>query len=240
MDIKTAVRNPERVRKALVKKGDMIIAKETCKIMIPSTFIQKGLAEFGLDTYVLAIYAMIVEDKYYAVSIVPAMMQIDPSQVVRTMVDGTEYTVCVFEPGDTVIVNTNLVRNDKIIYPIFNEVFSRGRVPWQLSYEDMGNFFQHAGKFAGAQVGTNHEVMEVFVSILARSSQDKTVNYRHVVQSYGDLVSNPPEYIPLRNVNFAATNTISKLAGSYFSEGVISALVSPTTRLERLDRQLRT
>jgi hypothetical protein len=55
------------------------------------------------------------------------------------------------------------------------------------------------------------------------------------VQSIDDIVKKPPVYIPLRSVTYTATNTTNKLAGSYFQEGLVSALVSPSERKERIE-----
>ena len=63
--------------------------------------------------------------------------------------------------------------------------------------------------------------------------------YRSVINNRSDLKKNPPVFIPLRSVVYGATNTTNKLAGSYFNEGVISALVSPSTRIEPIEELLR-
>ena len=43
----------------------------------------------------------------------------------------------------------------------------------------------------------------------------------------------------MRSVIYAATNTLNKIAGSYMETGVVSALVSPSDREERIEILLK-
>jgi len=111
-------------------------------------------------------------------------------------------------------------------------------VPWYLDYNDLGHIFDTASSHAGANVGTNPEVTELIVSIIARNSKDRTQYYRSCINSLEELKTNPPVFISMKSVPYAATNTTNKLAGSYFGEGVVSALVSPSEKRERIENLL--
>ncbi|MNJ68815.1 hypothetical protein D3C77_650980 [compost metagenome] len=60
------------------------------------------------------------------------------------------------------------------------------------------------------------------------------------METYEDIRYTPPTIIPLRNVSYGATNTIAKLTGSRFDEGMTSAIVNPGDRVERTEMVLRT
>jgi hypothetical protein len=159
----------------------------------------------------------------------------------KVLIEEDEYFEFEFERGATVIPLLDLVKTDSLVYKIYNEIIAGGHTPWYLSrdYALMALIFDTAKEHAGANIGQNHEVTELLISMVARNANNRNEYYRHAISSMGDLIANPPVMIPLRSVEFAASNTLNKLAGSYFSRGVVSALVSPTERLERLDRILQ-
>jgi hypothetical protein len=112
-------------------------------------------------------------------------------------------------------------------------------VPWYLGYPELAQLFNTARYHAGANIGSDHEVIELLVSIISRDPKDITRYYRQVAKTMQEVKKNPPIYTPLKSVANVATNTTNKLAGSYFSEGVVSALVNPAERTERIEGILR-
>ena len=239
MQYSNLIRDADHVKTCLQELPDgSLIAVKGCKIIIPARFSERGLAEIGLEIFIIGIYAMIVEDKYYAVSLVNMMIRITPSSTLKIKIGGVEYYEFTFDPGQTVMPRTNLVRNDILVYKIYDEIVSKGKVPWYLGYEDLGHIFDTASSHGGANIGTDAEVTELIISIISRNSKDRTQYYRSSINSIEDLKTNPPVYISLKSVPYAATNTTNKLAGSYWSEGVVSALVSPSDRVERVEQLL--
>lgn len=240
MDVKKLIRSPEKVKACLKELPDRrLVAIKPVKIHIPSRFAERNLASLGHENYIVGIYGMIVEDTYYASSMVNAMMRIEPSSMMRVMIDETEYLEFSFDAGATVFSSVDLVKNKPLVYRIYDELIAKGRVPWYLGYLQMGAIFKTARRHAGANIGGNQEVTELVVSSLARLENDRTKTFRSVVKSLEELDRKPPVFIPLRSVQYASTSTLNKLAGSYFQEGVVSALVSPSERSERIDVLLR-
>src|SRR5262249_24852488 len=155
-----------------------------------------------------------------------------PSSTVKVLYDGDEYYEFTFDPGSTVIASTMLVKSDTLVYSIYNEILAKGRVPWYLGLEEMSELFDTAPYHAGANIGRNQEITEMIVSVTARNANDRHMQYRHLVESYEDLALRPPAWVPLRSVEFVASNTLNKIGGSYARDGMISALVTPTDRVE--------
>jgi hypothetical protein len=240
MNPRQLVRDPARVLACLKELPDgRLVTTKGCKIYIPSRFAERGLASISIDTHIVGIYAIVVEDKYYGVSMVNAMIRIDPTSTMKIDIDEEEFYEFEFEPGATVIHSLQLVKTDTLVYKIYDEILAKGRAPWYLGYAELGKLFDTAKKHAGANIGQNHEVTELIVSIIARNAKDRHRYYRTTVKSMDDLQKNPPAIIPLRSVTYAATNTTNKLAGSYFSDGLVSALNHPAEREERIERLLR-
>jgi hypothetical protein len=240
MDISKLTRDAKQVLSHLteLKDGSVVCDKE-CKIYIPTRYVERKLAYVGVENYILGIYAIVVDDKYYGVSLVNAMIPIDPTTTNKVKINDDDYYEFVFKPGSRVIKSTGLVKASTITYYIFDEFFSKGYIPWFIGYEELGKVFDSAKYHAGANIGSNQEVTQLIASMLGRDSKDKTKYYRTTINSLKDLETNPPVFVPLKSVEYAATNTLNKLGGSYMQIGITSALINPSTRVEKIENLLR-
>lgn len=239
MNVQALIRDPGLAKEVLVTLPDKkVVAKVPCKIIVPCRFIERGLAYVGVDNYIVGVCALVVGDRY-CISTVNAMYNIEPTSTTKIKIKGDDHFEFFFEAGSTVIKTISLVKMDVLVYKIYDEIFSKGYVPWYLSYEDLGRIFNTARKHAGAKIGTNKEVTELVASIVARNPKDKTIYYRTQIQSLKDMTSNPPEFIPLRDVTYAATNTTNRLGGSHTRVGIVAALNNPADRTERIESLLK-
>ncbi len=216
-----------------------LVAIKPMKVLIPARFPEYDLAIFEEEITILGICAFVVEDKYYAVSLVPAMMRTEPSLINNIRIDDVDYIELSYDPGSRIIANLNLVKVDSLLYRIYDEMIAKGRVPWYLGYEDLGRLFEHSNYHAGERVGSSPAIFEMIVAAICRSPEDVKKYYRQTVADRASLRTHPPTVIPLRAVSYGATNTIAKLMGSHFNENVTSALVSPGERVEKVEQLLR-
>jgi hypothetical protein len=239
MDPKRLIRDAGQVKACLHELPDgRVVAIKEVKIYIPARFAERDLAYVGVEKYILGIYAITSEDMYYGVSLVNAMIPIDPAVMNRMKINEDEYLEFVFPPGSTVFKSTSLVRTDTLTYRIYDEIFSNGKIPWYVGYEELGHIFDTAQHHAGANVGANQEVTQLIASMVARDPTDRTKYYRTKVQSLSELRTDPPAFVSLKSVEYSSTNTTNKLGGSYMSIGIVSALISPATRKERIEALL--
>lgn len=240
MDVSKLIRDPARIHACLQELPDTsLIAVKPVKIYIPQRWNDRGLASVGIETYIIGIYAITSEDAYYGISLVPSLIKINPSSTNIVTVQGEAYYEFVFDAGTVITERTELVKNDVLIYRVFTEMKDKGRVPWYVSYEDDPVIMENANYYSGAGVGREPEVNELLTAIVARDPANLNQNYRHVVQSADYVRTHPCAWISLRNIRYAATNTVDKLAGSYFTEGLVGALVSPADRTENIENLLR-
>jgi hypothetical protein len=240
MDVSKLIRDPKRVQAYLEELPDgSLVCKKPVKIYIPARFEERALAQIGIDTYIVGVYAIVVEDTYYGVSLVNAMLPIEPTSTLKIQIEGDDYYEFSFDAGSVVCPSVDLVKNDVLVYKIYDEIISKGRVPWYLGYLELAKIFDTAKYHAGANIGANQEVTELIISMIARDEKDRNKNYRTTITALDQLQTNRPAFIPLRSVQFAATNTTNKLAGSYFSDALVSALVNPSDRVERIESLLR-
>lgn len=240
MDFSALIRDPDRVKSILSELPDgRLVCTKACKIYIPVRFVDAGLAYIGVDNNIVGIYGITVDDTYYGVSTVNAMINIDPSSINRINIGDDAYFEFVFNAGSTVFKTIHLVKVDILTYKIYDEIFSKGRIPWYINYSDLGKIFDSAKYHAGANIGTDKEVTELIASLIARDATDRTKYYRTTIESPNDLHNKKPTFIGLRNVTYSATNTTNRLGGSYMSEGIVASLVNQSSRVESIESLLR-
>lgn len=238
MDISKLVRNPAAVSETLHELDDnSLVTAKGCRIYIPARFAERGLAFLGAETYVIGIFAIVVEN-VYSIMMVNAMIRIDPSEINTVGIGDDEYLEFVFYPGSQVIPNLDLAKTDTLTYKIYDEIIAKARVPWYLSYYDLAHIFDTAREHAGANIGANREVTELLVSVSARNDVNRVQYYRQVLSEDSYLQRSPPVYAPLKDVSLSATNAINKLGGGYFRVGTVSAIVNPSERVERIEEIL--
>lgn len=240
MDPSRWKRDPKKVHASLElqPKGSITTARG-CTIYIPERFIEKQLAEISNEIYIVGIFAIVVDDKYYGVSTTNAMMRITPTSVRTVKFDDSSYLEFYFEPGSTVIATNELVMQPTLVYRIFDEIIARGKAPWYLDYNDLSKLFMSSDRHAGVKFSSSHAILEMFAAAIARSSDDKTKYYRHEIKTQDDVSAKPPVVIALRDITHGATNTTAKLLGSYWNDGLTSALANPSEKVEAIEELLR-
>ncbi len=240
MDISKLIRNPSKIIECLIETiDDRVVTSKELKISIPTRFIDRELAYIGVQTHIVGICGLILDDMFYATMNILAMINIEPSETNRIKIDNDQYFEFVFKPGSTVFKSTNLIKSDLLPYKIYDEILSNGNVPWFMSYEDVGKLFDTAVYHAGANIGENKEVTELIASLVSRDPIDKTKYFRVTIDSLDDLKKKKPVFIGLKNVVYSATNTVNRLGGSYFSQGVVASLVNPAVREEKIELILK-
>lgn len=217
-------------------EDNSLVALKEARVYFPARFTEQHLATVEVETYCIGHFAIVV-DNCYAYFNVNAMVRFDPAEVNKVVWEDEEYYELVFFPGSIVIPNLMLAKVDTNVYHIYNGILSKGRIPWYISYDDLMKIFTTAPEFAGASVGSEHEVIEVLVSLIARNPNNPTEYFRTIAGKEG--APDKPLYISFKSVEYAATNTTNKLGGANFARGVVAALVDPSTRLERIETSLR-
>lgn len=229
-------RNAAAVFSVLVKKDSRLITKVPCQIHIPQRFEQINFAQVGMETFIYGLFALVLESGEYSVCNLMGMVKIVPDQVTTQMVGEAPYLVFSFDAGSTVIENTAIIKNDNLFFPAISEFIFRGNIPWYLNYEDIGKLFDTAQNFAGNPGGRSYEVNELLASMVSRSKLNRSQYYRLSEKPQ----ENDPDFVGLTNIFYSVKNTVNKLAGSYFTDGLVSALVEPSESTERIEQLLRT
>ena len=238
MDIASLTRDASKVAAAFKVTGEQVVALKEIRILIPERYTEKGLAKIGKETHLVGIYAMVV-GQHYAVSRINAMMQFNPSVINTIKIRGDNYLELIFDPGSVVLATNRLVVNDNIAYLIFDEFISKGHIPWFIGYDDLARLFETSDKHAGLKLGSRHVVLGMIAASITRAKSDRTMYYRHAIANVKDPSTVPFAHIKLRSISHGTTNTTSRLVGSFWNDGLTSALVNPAEKTEQIEELLR-
>lgn len=240
MNPTSLIRDAARVHACIVElPTGALVAKSPVKIYVPKRFEDKRLAIIGSEVQISGIYAMVTEDGFYAVSKALAMMYIKPTSTTLVDVAGDACYEFSFDKGSTVVESVDLVKKSGICYQVYDEIIAKGNIPWFFSGEDVATLFLTSQYHAGVKLSVNNAPMEIIAAAISRDPNDPKNYYRFRIKSIDEQYKIPPRFIAFRNVIYGATNTTARLMGSYFDDGLMSALVNPSEQTENVENFLR-
>lgn len=236
MDISTLSHDKAKVSSALMYKEQAIVAKAAVKIMIPSRYFDVGLAITEPEVFSLAVFAIIVEDKYFCTSLAISMMRLTPTDRYEVMIGEEAYTIFEFDKGAVITPNRNLVVRDTLIYNAWEMFISQCQFPWYVTEENASVIFEDSKKWTGVRLGANPAIVQMILSSIMRTKGKLSQQYRH------GLIEDPKaeaEGVALRSIIYGPSNTFSRLNGPYFKEGLPTALVTQSERSEPFEELFR-
>lgn len=225
MEVKSLVRDASMLDTIIHSQDGMLLAKKKLQIYIPFRYISAKLAVIGKDVNTVAIFAIVCDGKYM-VSNVCSNMQLTPSSIYSEQIDKEEYYILEFDAGTVITPRTALIVDDAITYNVYDEFIGKAKIPWFMNYEDVGKCVANAHYYSNIRLGGTNAVMELIVASIARDSKDIKKFYRESVNSLDNQNIDPPVILPFKSIISGTTNTMGKLIGSYFDEGLTSALTN--------------
>lgn len=214
-------------------KYQIVFEGESLEVRVPRRYENHDLLVIADDVRTLAIFELIIDDKHVTGCLLPAVINMEPSDTYFSTIDGVDYAILQFTKGDIFISNTNIVRNPALAYAMFVEFISLGNMPRFLSYNDVAFMFDTASDICGMNFPVNHAVFEMIYSHLFRDPNQLTKAYRLT-----DMTE-PPAFVQLRSVSYGPDTTTARLLGSYIGDGIDSSLVHQTEQRSELEDLLR-
>lgn len=237
--MKIGARNAEKVLSLLSDiPSRPVIAKAPLVIQFPVRFSEIGLAQVGSPSYLFGLFAIIADSGEYALFNVNAYVELGPCAISKTMVHGVEHYNFHYQKGDVVIRTKDLVKRAELIYKALEEFCFQGKVPWYVDYDDMGKLFDTAAYHSGTKADLQPAIVEFIAAYIARDKRDRIKFLRETSETYADFQKNLA-WVPMRSVYWSAPGTVNKLTGAYFEEGIKSAFVNPSDRVENIEGILR-
>lgn len=221
---------------------NLLMAKEDFSIYLPRVYEGGRLALIAKEIRIVSIFMMASPSKgVYGVSKACASMQITPRSSSIIEMQGDEYYEFSFAKGDVVCPNLELVKDDTLPYSIYDQIIAKGHIPWYLDIVDLATLLDTTDFHSGLSLGPTNIPLEMIAAMIARDGKDLRKYYRHVMQQGIGFREQKelPSIIAFRNIIYGATNTTAKLLGSYFDDGLTSALVIPSEKAEGIESLLR-
>ncbi len=230
-------RDADYIRSNLQVSNGHIYVKKDTTIHVPKRFSIKGLAILGEENYAIGIFPFIMDGKYGLLNVM-SMVHLGASNIEEIVIDEIEYYAFSFEKGSEILQEISVVKDDNITFNVFDELISNGNIPWYLDYLDLAKLYDTSDMYADSKMVHYVHPYSIIVSLLARSPTDRLKLYRYILNDKKDLAIKP-DFTQLKSVMYMAKSTVNKIAGAYMDEGVISALVYPSEKVEHIEKLLR-
>jgi len=236
MNVDDLIRSPKEVLKAVRSVGLEVVAVKPVDIIVPERYAEKGLMDVGETVTMLGVYAL-VHERHYAVSLLNARITVKPTSISTIKINQVSHLKLSFEPGASVIVTREVLTESDLVFEIFNEFVTKGKCPWFMGYDDMARLFETAAEYGDMKrLADLHAITAMIIAAISRNKRTMTQYYRHAIQ---DNPESERATISLKNITFGATNTVTRLNGSYWGDGLVSALVNPSDEVEKIEELLR-
>lgn len=217
-----------------------LVTTTGCQIVIQESFRAKQLIVMGKTVSIIGFFAIVNNEGNFAINTVPGMLEIQPGEIKVIEYGGRSYYEFSFAPNSVVFKSTQTVKNNKLLYDLFEEILARGRIPFFYNYMTLSDFFKYTEEYTGTKLVATPTVGEMFIAQIARLSENRKVPLRTKLKRYSDVKTTPFTWIPLRNVVDGSSDTTAKLSGSYTGDGLDSAIVNPNEVTQPVERLLRT
>lgn len=240
MKFETKKRKFERVDKAIKFNASTSkwIAAEKVQIIFPKRYINGKLGNRDDKFNVVAIFCIILEDGSWDVCSICSIMPLTPSEATTIKINGIDYFSLIWEAGDVICPNVNLVQRNNLAFEIYDEFVAKTRLPPYFDNLDHSTVLDSLEDFTGVNLNANLANTRIYNSTTARNPKDRTQPIRELFKKQSDFFSLEVDFIPLNSVAFGADNTTARLAGSYQGEGINSALVNPSEKIEPIEQIL--
>ena len=192
---------------------------ESLEARVPKRFETYNLLQIHDAVDTVGVMDLIIDDTYQAGLHLLAKITTHPTEISNITIQNVEYMVLTYTTGDLFIANTQIVKNSNIIYALYVEFITRGNIIYTMGYDDIAWLFDSSKKVTGSAIPVDHVIFEMIYSHLARTQENKFIQYRHT-----DM-SGPFSFIALRSVGYAPDSSTSRMLGSYFDDGLNSNLV---------------
>ena len=212
---------------------EMVFTSETLKIIIPKRYEVYNQLFISDTVKTLGVFDMIIDDKYQAGLMMFANIEIESDEISQIMIGNVQYITLTLSKGSRFICNTERIADSSIVYAVWMEFISRGKLIYNIDYNTLSRLFDQTKSMCDMGINVDHVIFEVIYSHLCRDPDNLAVQYRHT-----DMTKDF-KFIPLTSVGYSTTSTTSKLLGSYFGMSMNAALINTNETRTPLEDLLR-
>lgn len=215
------------------KTKEMIFIGQTLSVLIPKRYEVYNLLTLADTVTSLGIVDLVIDDKYRAGLLMLATIEMEPDEVTTIMIGDLQYVKLTLSNGNKFICNTERIADSAIVYAVWMEFITRGKLIFNIEYDTLSTLFDQSKSMCDQSINVDHVVFEIIYSHLTRDPDNLSVQYRHT-----DMTK-PFTMIALRDVGYATVSTASRMLGSYYANALNSSLLQTTTTHSDIEDLLR-
>lgn len=207
-------------------------------VIFPKSYLDGTLGVVGDTMLVLGILAYKSGDRYMVENIATRIGFVN-SQTSSVTYEGVDYMELSWQPGQVFIESRDLLVDNTLGYPIYNEFTLKAKTPWYMTEVDVAKITRTYKTWADIDLGLPLSILSVAVASRYRVPGKINKQTRELFKKQSDLTTMKSDIIPQLSVAFGTNNTTSRLGGAYFKEGLIAALNDPAKQKETVEEILR-
>lgn len=229
------IKSVKKYFKLDASKKKLIFTGNKLVVHIPKRYEVYGLLDIGNTITTMGIVNLIINDKEQAGLMLLALLEMEYSENLEEVeINGLTYLVVTLHKGDVFMNKTQVIQTGNIAYAMFIEFISLGKLPYFIDHDNSAFLFDSSGPMTGSKLDVEHVIFELICAHLSRDPDNIDKFYRHT------NMKKPSKRIMLRSVAHGPESTTAKLLGSYFGDGLTSALTADPTDQHSIEDMLRT
>jgi len=227
------VRKDTKIQNLLTTTSKGIDISTTLYALFPARFLKKSMAVIGAKIEVAGAI-LIMNDKHeYTVISLPNLISFAPSTLESIIVDEKDYMIMEFAVPNF-IDSVNVIDSADILVDMIDDFLMKSQAPFYLNTSDVFKLLSKGSKTTSSKITKNIIVSELLTSLVMKST---TGAARSTLSRADQDDSTKVSVVGLSSVS-GLGNNVSKLVGSYLSEGLDSILADDTpqeeTELEKI------
>lgn len=232
MDYPSLPRKPEMLSKTLqVQEDGSVLALCDLEVHLLQQWENSWVTTVGETVSSYLVAGVVAKDYFFSLTALMEVTFLPRDMEVKTIETGSKkenYNVLLFNKGDVVIENINVMRDNNAAYKYFTEFKKYARIPWYVDNNVLSGLFDNAHEECGGKVGVTPQAIRVYDAYQYRDPDNYNRPYRY---SQAMQEGKPPVIVGLNNISMIVESTLSKTMGGYLNQSTIAAIVNPTERV---------
>lgn len=214
-------RDDNKIQKLLTTTSKGIDTASTLYAIFPNRFIEKGMAIVGSKIEVAG-SVLVMNDKHeYTVITMPNLISFAPSTMETITINEKDHMIMEFS-APNFIDSLDVINSADILVDMIDDFLMKTQAPFYLNTSDVLKLLTKGAKTTSSKVTKNIIVSELLTALVMKSDNGAA---RSTLSRVDQDDINKVSIVGLSNVS-GLGNNISKIMGSYFSEGLDSVLAN--------------
>jgi len=221
------VRKDTKIQNLLTTTSKGIDTSATLYALFPARFLEKSMAIIAAKIEIAGAILLMNDKHEYTVMSLPNLISFVPSTLESIIINEKDYMFMEFTVPNF-IDSINVIDSADILVDMIDDFLMKSQAPFYLNTSDVFKLLSKGSKTTSSKMTKNIIVSELLTSLVMKSS---TGAARSTLSREDQDDINKVRVIGLSSIS-GLGNNVSKLVGSYLSEGLDSILADDTSQEE--------